>query len=215
MPDSGPTLWTIGTGHRSLEELLALLRQASIEVLADVRSYPKSHLPHFSRPELERSLREAGIEYVWMGDDLGGLRAGGYRQHMGSDRFERGRSRLQGHFMFHHDAFFTRTEGWDPPPMPRPDGDEWPMQHNLRFSPARLFGAGNLAVVLVPAHAELAPAAVTTERAGEAELARIGEDVVLVNQGAGIEHEDLCCEALAAVRLGGRAYEVRETGIIS
>lgn len=94
MPEPLPTLWTIGTGHRPLEELLALLREASIEVLADVRSYPKSHLPHFSRPELERSLREAGIEYLWMGGDLGGLRTGGYRQHMSSDRFERGRRRL-------------------------------------------------------------------------------------------------------------------------
>jgi len=95
MPEApAPTVWTIGTGHRTFAELVALLREASIDGLADVRSYPKSHLPHFCRAELERALPLVGVAYAWLGDDLGGLRDGGYRRHMTTDRFARGLERL-------------------------------------------------------------------------------------------------------------------------
>ena len=95
MPDKPtPTVWTIGTGHRTFTDLVALLREASIDMLVDVRSYPKSHLPKFCRAELERALPAAGIGYAWLGDDLGGLREGGYQRHMGTDRFARGIHRL-------------------------------------------------------------------------------------------------------------------------
>jgi uncharacterized protein (DUF488 family) len=95
MPEApGAVIWTVGTGHRTFDELVALLSEASIELLVDVRSYPKSHLPHFCRSELERLLPEAGIEYCWLGDDLGGLRSGGYLAHMSTPRFARGLERL-------------------------------------------------------------------------------------------------------------------------
>jgi uncharacterized protein (DUF488 family) len=68
------TLFTIGHSTRSLRELLEVLEAHSIELLADVRSFPMSRrLPHFNREALERSLPEAGIRYVWM-KDLGGRR---------------------------------------------------------------------------------------------------------------------------------------------
>lgn len=95
MPETPlPTVWTIGTGHRTFAELLALLREVSVELMVDVRSYPKSHLPHFCRAELERALPPARIAYAWLGDDLGGLRDGGYQRHMATDRFARGLDRL-------------------------------------------------------------------------------------------------------------------------
>lgn len=94
MPESQRVVWTVGTGHRSLDELIALLGEVSIEVVLDVRSYPKSHLPHFCRSELERLLPEAGIDYCWLGDDLGGLRPDGYLAHMSSDRFAHGLARV-------------------------------------------------------------------------------------------------------------------------
>jgi len=94
MTEAASTVWTIGTGHRSFAELVALLRQASIAALVDVRSYPKSHLPHFCRAELERALPAAGIAYAWLGNDLGGLRDGGYQRHMATDRFANGLDRL-------------------------------------------------------------------------------------------------------------------------
>ena len=42
-------------------------------ISVDVRSRPESsRFPHFSRYELEGSLREAGISYLFLGEELGG-----------------------------------------------------------------------------------------------------------------------------------------------
>jgi uncharacterized protein (DUF488 family) len=88
-------IYSIGTGHRSLQELLELLRSSQVTQLADVRSYPKSHLPHFCRDQLEHELAAAGLRYEWVGNDLGGLRREGYREYMRTPRFLRGIERLE------------------------------------------------------------------------------------------------------------------------
>jgi uncharacterized protein (DUF488 family) len=68
-------IFTIGHGNRPIEELLALLKEAGIECLVDVRAYPASRRhPQFAREALERSLARAGIRYVWEGKALGGRR---------------------------------------------------------------------------------------------------------------------------------------------
>src|SRR3954452_23027387 len=68
------TLYTIGHSTRRIDELIAALQAHSIETLVDIRAFPMSRrLPHFNRENLERSLAEAGIRYVWM-KDLGGRR---------------------------------------------------------------------------------------------------------------------------------------------
>lgn len=69
------TLYSIGHGSRSSEELLALLRRNGIECLVDVRAYPRSKRhPQFSRIALEGALVVQGIRYVWEGEALGGMR---------------------------------------------------------------------------------------------------------------------------------------------
>ncbi len=88
------TIWTVGTGHRPLAELIAILRAAGVARVADVRSYPKSHLAHFDRANLEATLPAAEVEYVWLGADLGGLRSEGYETYVGSARFARGLAEL-------------------------------------------------------------------------------------------------------------------------
>ncbi len=67
------TVYSIGHSNQGTEQLVALLRQHGILLLADVRSQPASrYLPHFGRAALERSLPEAGITYRWLGQALGG-----------------------------------------------------------------------------------------------------------------------------------------------
>src|SRR5688500_10010098 len=67
-------VYTIGHSTRSLDELIALLREHGIERLADSRRYPGSRrYPHFSREALEGSLPEHGIDYVHV-PELGGRR---------------------------------------------------------------------------------------------------------------------------------------------
>jgi uncharacterized protein (DUF488 family) len=88
-------LLTIGTGHRSLEEFLALLGAGGVELVVDVRSFPSSHLAHFSRTELEATLPRHGIGYAWLGGGLGGLRRHGYLAHMTGLDFRCGMERLE------------------------------------------------------------------------------------------------------------------------
>lgn len=68
-------IYTIGHGNRPLEELIGLLQAFHIGCLIDVRAFPGSRRhPHFGRGELERSLPQSGVEYVWEGARLGGRR---------------------------------------------------------------------------------------------------------------------------------------------
>jgi uncharacterized protein (DUF488 family) len=69
------TIYTIGHSTRSREELLALLGEAGVELVADVRAFPSSRRhPQFNRPALEDWLGQAGISYRHM-PALGGRRA--------------------------------------------------------------------------------------------------------------------------------------------
>ncbi len=66
-------IYTIGYGNRSLEQFLALLAEYRIAFVVDVRSQPYSRFnPKFSRGDLENSLKQHKIRYVYMGDTLGG-----------------------------------------------------------------------------------------------------------------------------------------------
>jgi len=93
---SRPAVYTVGSGTRTLEEFLDLLRLLGIELLVDVRHFPGSRrFPHFGREALAAALADAGIGYVWLGEDLGGYRPGGYERHMETQAFERGLTRLE------------------------------------------------------------------------------------------------------------------------
>src|SRR5438045_2077136 len=76
-PTPGPAedcrVFTVGHSHHELAYLLDLLRAAGVGAVADVRSSPFSRrLPQYNRPELEQGLKEAGVVYVFLGDELGG-----------------------------------------------------------------------------------------------------------------------------------------------
>lgn len=82
-------LWTIGTSNRSIEAFLYLLKLHEIEVIADVRRFPKSKLEHFNGEKLKISLSNEGIEYIHVAE-LGGYRKGGYKEYIKSKEFEKG-----------------------------------------------------------------------------------------------------------------------------
>ena len=68
------TLCTIGHSTRPLNEFIAVLQAHSIQTLVDIRSFPMSRrLPHFNRESLEKTMPDAGIQYVWI-KELGGRR---------------------------------------------------------------------------------------------------------------------------------------------
>lgn len=70
-PQSHPVL-TIGHSTHSIDAFVKLLRQHAVTALADVRSAPFSRFnPQFNKEALERSLKEIGIKYVFLGRELG------------------------------------------------------------------------------------------------------------------------------------------------
>ncbi len=88
-------MYTVGHSNRSLEELIRLLRKCSIKVVVDVRRFPTSKMcPHFEREALRGELSKRGIEYVWLGESLGGFRRGGYEKYMETEEFVRGMEEL-------------------------------------------------------------------------------------------------------------------------
>jgi uncharacterized protein (DUF488 family) len=104
------TIYTVGHSTRSADELLALLREAGIERLADVRAFPSSRRhPQFNRDAMAGWLGDADIDYRHV-PDLGGRRSpvpgspnGGWREaafqgyadHMRSAEFKDALARLE------------------------------------------------------------------------------------------------------------------------
>lgn len=90
------SIYTIGTSTRLLREFVALLRDYDVERVIDVRHFPtSSRFPHFKRERLAHSLPPKGIDYLWMGEKLGGYRPGGYEAYTHSAEFKEGLRELE------------------------------------------------------------------------------------------------------------------------
>jgi uncharacterized protein (DUF488 family) len=69
------TVFTIGHGTRSADELVESLQDADVQTLVDVRRFPSSRRnPQFNRDPLEQTLAAAGIAYRHA-VELGGRRS--------------------------------------------------------------------------------------------------------------------------------------------
>ncbi|HTT63315.1 MAG TPA: DUF488 domain-containing protein [Bryobacteraceae bacterium] len=69
----GVRVLTIGHSNHPMQKFLELLRMHAIQVVADVRSSPYSkYATQFDREPLIESLRGAGLQYVYLGAELGG-----------------------------------------------------------------------------------------------------------------------------------------------
>ncbi|HIJ71496.1 MAG TPA: DUF488 domain-containing protein [Planctomycetes bacterium] len=68
-------LFTIGHSNHSLDNFLELLLAHHISAVADVRSIPYSkYSPQFNKDELKSALKNANINYMFLGRELGASR---------------------------------------------------------------------------------------------------------------------------------------------
>ena len=97
-------IWTIGHGTRSIGDFLAVLRDAKVVTLIDIRTVPGSRRhPQFGQGALRASLVDAGLAYMHL-SGLGGRREPrpdsphtalridafrGYADHVSSAEFQR------------------------------------------------------------------------------------------------------------------------------
>lgn len=105
-------VYTIGHSTRPIEELIGLLRDNGVTLLADIRTIPKSRRnPQYWHDALRESLSDAGIGYVAL-PGLGGRRRAskdsintawrnasfrGYADHMQTEEFARALDELIHH----------------------------------------------------------------------------------------------------------------------
>ena len=122
-----PTVWSIGHGTRPIAEFLAVLHEAGIRTLADLRSVPGSRRhPQFGQAALASALASAGIDYVHL-RVLGGRRVPspdsphvalkveafrGYADHMASEEFATDYRRLTALAREKHTAFMCAETLW-------------------------------------------------------------------------------------------------------
>jgi uncharacterized protein (DUF488 family) len=65
-------VYTIGHSNGTADRLIELLRQHEITAVVDVRSQPHSRFnPQFNREEVGPFLKKFGLEYVFLGRELG------------------------------------------------------------------------------------------------------------------------------------------------
>jgi uncharacterized protein (DUF488 family) len=83
-------IFTLGTDRRSEEDFIEILLAYDIKSLIDVRSFPKSRIPIFTRENLKNLLDREGIEYHFLGKELGGFRKGGYVSYLVTNDFLKG-----------------------------------------------------------------------------------------------------------------------------
>ena len=73
MSQPRPPVFTIGHSNHAAEVFLRLLQRHGVEEVLDVRTSPHSRFnPQFNRKILQAALAETGVEYVFMGGELGG-----------------------------------------------------------------------------------------------------------------------------------------------
>lgn len=84
-------LRSIGHSNHDFSHFTGLLKAAGVEVVADVRTRPYSwYVPAYNQEALRAGLASEGMGYVFMGEALGGKRAGGYAQRVASSEFREG-----------------------------------------------------------------------------------------------------------------------------
>jgi uncharacterized protein (DUF488 family) len=89
-------LFSIGHSNHPIDYFVGLLQRHGITALADVRSTPYSRRhPQFRREALAERLKQAGIAYVFLGEELGGKRAGGLIDAARTPQFRTGIERLR------------------------------------------------------------------------------------------------------------------------
>ena len=89
-------IWDIGHSTRTEKDFMAFLHKNRIEAVVDVRRFPSSiKFPHFCKNHLEKVLGKNSIDYLWLGEKLGGFRRGGYENWVSTDEFTSGINELE------------------------------------------------------------------------------------------------------------------------
>jgi len=89
-------IYTIGSANRLAEEFFNLLKTYQADFLVDIRRYPTSQLRDcFRKENLSLLAQQHQINYLWLGEYLGGFRPEGYLKFMETPLFKEGLRKLE------------------------------------------------------------------------------------------------------------------------
>ncbi len=67
-------MFTVGHSNQTMERFVSLLERHEVEVIVDVRSHPFSkYSTQFDLDAIKPQLEKAGLRYLYMGKELGGM----------------------------------------------------------------------------------------------------------------------------------------------
>ncbi|MCK9151846.1 DUF488 family protein [Methanobacterium alcaliphilum] len=70
---SDSTIFTIGHSNHLMPDFIKILNDNYIDTLIDIRSSPYSkHVPQFNKKQLQESMENVSIEYIFLGPNIGG-----------------------------------------------------------------------------------------------------------------------------------------------
>ncbi len=120
-------IYSIGHSTRNFHEFVGMLQAFSIEILADIRSYPGSRkYPHFNKENLANKLPQSSIAYIHL-PSLGGRRKTvadskntvwknesfrGYADYMETNNFVKGIDELERIALTNRLAFMCSEAVW-------------------------------------------------------------------------------------------------------
>lgn len=67
-PETARVVYTVGYEGKASTEFIRTLKQTRIEQVLDVREKPVSRKPGFSKSALDKSLKNAGMSYIHLGE---------------------------------------------------------------------------------------------------------------------------------------------------
>ncbi len=89
------TVYTLGTSNRTPKEFLRILKDYKIDLVCDVRRFPTSKFQHFKKSFLEKLLKKNDIDYMWLGNLLGGYRNPNYQEYTKTENFKEGIEKIK------------------------------------------------------------------------------------------------------------------------
>jgi uncharacterized protein (DUF488 family) len=89
------TIYTIGYAGLTIHTFIEILHHFGIKQLVDVRRFPNSKTnPDYNQGLLRATISNSGLEYHWLGQQLGGFRDEGFSDYMLSDAYNAGLRKL-------------------------------------------------------------------------------------------------------------------------
>jgi uncharacterized protein (DUF488 family) len=106
-------VFTIGYSGLKPSDFIEICKSNGVSKIIDIRRFPVSvKEPFYDRDALKSFLAPSKMSYVWLGEDLGGFREGGYEKYTKTKGFQRGIEALEKEASGDRAAILCAEQDW-------------------------------------------------------------------------------------------------------